>query len=224
MLTPRLVLSTLSHRVLKIVFSPIQCSMFNDLNARTERLLILSFRWHLYWCLWDKTKQLCDHPKPVLLHKHHQLLQRPAGLWKLLTVSAFSSIIKYVWVHFLSEQNWLLGQFCRYGWANYPSMSPTGCSTQSGLKTPICSLWWLRHCPAAPVRLRNCPRSRGSVSFLPSHTFCAVFISSESGNFKCVSSWISLTRCKKFRRKIHVNCWAMRDIVEVQLPALTTVP
>lgn len=110
---------------------------------------------------------------------------------------------KYVWVHFLSV---LLGQFCRYGWANYPSMSPTGCSTQSGLKTPICSLWWLRHCPAAPVRLRNCPRSRGSVSFLPSHTFCAVFISSESGNFKCVSSWISLTRCKKFRRKIHVNC------------------
>lgn len=55
---------------------------------------MFSFRWCPSWRFWDKRKQLCDHPKPVLLYKHHQFLQRAAGLWKLLTVCFFWSVSK----------------------------------------------------------------------------------------------------------------------------------
>lgn len=81
------------------------------------------------WCpggrLRDKGEQLCDHPKPVLLYKHHQLLQRAAGLWKLLTVgfsgaSADLCLRSHTcWTHCMVP-------------AKYPSLSPIGCSMQRG--------------------------------------------------------------------------------------------
>lgn len=46
----------------------------------------VTFSWGPRWRVWDKGKQLCDHSKPVLLHKHHPLVQHAAGLWKLLAV------------------------------------------------------------------------------------------------------------------------------------------
>lgn len=60
-------------------------------------LLTVSDQWNTVpnpfsprWCssggFWDEGQQLCYHPESVLLHQQHQLLQRAAGLWKLLTV------------------------------------------------------------------------------------------------------------------------------------------
>ena len=66
--------------------------------------------------------------------------------------------------------------------AKYPSLSPLGCSTPSGSKTPTSSSWLLRRFPAAHVRLKNWHRSGQSVSFC-----CFLFLMkrcAEFGNLK----------------------------------------
>lgn len=59
----------------------------------------------------------------------------------------------------------------------------------------------------------------------------SAFIFAECGNLihlvwqvKLIFTVTSRNKNKQFRKRIHVKCWAMHDIVKARLPVLTTVP
>lgn len=51
-------------------------------------VVVVRSRWRAGGGVRGQGEQLRDHSEPVLLHQHHQLVQRPAGLRKLLAVGS----------------------------------------------------------------------------------------------------------------------------------------
>lgn len=187
-----------------------------SLGLWTERLLSLCSRWRAGGGVRGQGEQLRDHSEPVLLHQHHQLVQRPAGLWKLLAVGfpATSACCK------VGGRSHLLKS------AKRPSLSPLQAVPRQADRKHQPAVCGGRDAALQLVWDRETHAGQDGV-YPFGFFFCAcVCVCWSQRVVACAVSLPSLllTEHKQSRRRIRAKCWAARGIERARLHALTTVP
>lgn len=182
----------------------------------TERLLSLCSRWRAGGGVRGQGEQLRDHSEPVLLHQHHQLVQRPAGLWKLLAVGfpATSACRK-------------VGG-ARTCWSRLNVRHCLPCRLFHAKRIENTNLLFVvaETLPCSSCEIERLTQVKTECIPLDFFFFACVCVCWSQHVVACAVSLPSLllTEHKQSRRRIRAKCWATRGIGRARLHALTTVP
>lgn len=182
----------------------------------TEWLLSLCSRWRAGGGVRGQGEQLRDHSEPVLLHQHHQLVQRPAGLWKLLTVGfpATSACCK-------------VGG-ARTCWSRLNVRHCLPCRLFHTKRIENTNLLFVvaETLPCSSCEIERLTQVKTECIPLDFLLCVCVCVCWSQHVVACAVSLPSLllTEQKQSRRRIRAKCWATRGIERARLHALTTVP